>query len=201
MRLSMYDLHTANVYKSTWLNHVEDIFNIYRPPGPVTAFFSELQDILSYMSTLPHDLALMGNFSLRIDSSASNARRLSGIWTLSTSTNTLTFLPTFTVILLTLCFALRDTTFSLFWPLTWFRTIFLLLLTCKFHPFIVGPPHKLSSTKSYNQSTWKPSRLISKILIWSDIQNRFQLSWLYNMIVSSTLSSIFMPDWLPKRSL
>ncbi len=78
------------------------ILNIYRPPGPATAFFSELQDILSYISTLPHDVALMEDFILRIDSSSSDAGRLSGIWTLSTSTNTLTFLPTFTVILSTL---------------------------------------------------------------------------------------------------
>ena len=55
------------------------ILNIYRPPGPATTFFSELQDILSYISTLPHDLALMGNFHLRIDSSSSDAGRLSGI--------------------------------------------------------------------------------------------------------------------------
>ena len=55
------------------------ILNIYRPPGPATAFFSELQDILSYISTLPHNLALMGDFNLRIDSSSSDAGRLSGI--------------------------------------------------------------------------------------------------------------------------
>ena len=42
-----------------------------------------------------------------------------------------------------------------------FRPLFLLLLTCKSHPTIVGPSHKLSSTESYNQSTLKPSRLIS----------------------------------------
>ena len=55
------------------------IFNIYRPSGPATAFFSELQDILPYISTLPDDLALMGDFNLRIDSSSSDAGRLSGI--------------------------------------------------------------------------------------------------------------------------
>ena len=76
------------------------ILNIYRPPGPATAFFSEIQDILSYISTLPHDLALIGDFNLRIDSSSSDAGRLSVFWTLSTSTNTLTSLPTFTVILM-----------------------------------------------------------------------------------------------------
>ena len=98
-------------------------------------------------------------------------------WTLSTSINTLTFQPTFTVILSTLWFVLRDATFSLFRPLIWFRTTFLLLLTCKFHPIIVGPSHKPSSTKSYNQSTWKPSRLISKILIWLDIRKQMLLNW------------------------
>ena len=55
------------------------ILYICRPPGPASAFFSELQDILSYISTLPHDLALMGHFNLRIDSSSSDAGRLSGI--------------------------------------------------------------------------------------------------------------------------
>ena len=55
------------------------ILNIYRPPGPATAVFSELQDILSYISTLPHDLALIGDFKLRIDSSSSDAGQLSGI--------------------------------------------------------------------------------------------------------------------------
>ena len=49
------------------------------PPGPATAFFSELQDILSYISTLPYNLALMGDFNLRIDSSSSDAGRLSDI--------------------------------------------------------------------------------------------------------------------------
>ena len=55
------------------------ILKIYRSPGPATAFFSELQDILFYISTLPHDLALMGDFNIRIGSSSSDAGRLSGI--------------------------------------------------------------------------------------------------------------------------
>ena len=55
------------------------ILNIYRPPGPATAFFIELQDILSYISTRPHELALMGDFNLRIDSSSSDAGQLFGI--------------------------------------------------------------------------------------------------------------------------
>ena len=55
------------------------ILNIYRPPGPATAFISELQDILSYISTLRHDQALMGDFNLCIDSSSSDAGWLSGI--------------------------------------------------------------------------------------------------------------------------
>ena len=55
------------------------ILNIDRPPGPATAFFSELQEMLSYISTLPHDLGLMGDFNLPIDSSSSDAGRLSGM--------------------------------------------------------------------------------------------------------------------------
>ena len=171
--------------------------NIYRPPGPATAFFSEPQDILSYISTLPHELPLIGSGGTSIFELIPHHLVF---WTLSTSTNTF-ILPTFTVILSTWWFDLRDATFSLFRPLIRFRTTFLLVVTCKFHPFIVGPSHKLSSTESYNQSTWKPSRLISKILIWLDIRKQMQLNRLYNMTVSSTLSSIFMPHWLPKRSL
>ena len=55
------------------------ILNIYRSPGPATAFFGELQDILSYISTIPHNLALMGDFNLFSDSSSSDAGQLSGI--------------------------------------------------------------------------------------------------------------------------
>ena len=44
-------------------------------------------------------------------------------------------------------------------PLVWFQTTFLLLLACEF-----WPSHKLSSTKRYNQSTSKPSGLITKIM-------------------------------------
>ena len=55
------------------------VLSVCRPPGPAAAFFGELQDVLSYMSTLPHDLALMADFNLRIDSSSSDAERLSGI--------------------------------------------------------------------------------------------------------------------------
>ena len=49
------------------------------PHGPATTFLSELQDILSYISTLPHDLALMGDFNLHIDSSSYDGGQLSGI--------------------------------------------------------------------------------------------------------------------------
>ena len=56
------------------------ILNIYRPPGPTTTFFSELQDIRSYISTLPHDLVLMGDFNFLMDSPSSDARQLTGIF-------------------------------------------------------------------------------------------------------------------------
>ena len=56
-----------------------NVLNIYRPPGPSTIFFSELQDILSYMASLPHDLVLMGDFNLHVESSSSDVRQLTGI--------------------------------------------------------------------------------------------------------------------------
>ena len=49
------------------------IINIYRPPGPATTLFSELQDKLSYISTLPHDVALMRDFNICIHFSSSDA--------------------------------------------------------------------------------------------------------------------------------
>ena len=141
------------------------ILNIYRSPGPATAFFSELQDILSYISTLPHDLALMGDFNLRIDSSSSDAGRLSGIldsFNLHQYVDFPTHIDGHSLDLMIFSSGCNVLSVS---ALILFRTTFLLLLTCKFHPIIVGPSHKLSSTESYNQSTWKPSRLISQILI------------------------------------
>ena len=55
------------------------ILNIYRPPGPAITFFSELQDILYYISTLPNDMGLMGDFNLRIYSSSSHAVTSDGL--------------------------------------------------------------------------------------------------------------------------
>ena len=46
------------------------ILNICRPPDPAITFFSKIQDILSYISTLPYDLVIMGDFNLPIDSSS-----------------------------------------------------------------------------------------------------------------------------------
>ena len=40
---------------------------------------SELQDIPSYVSTLPHEVVLMEDFNLHMDSSSSDGRRLRGI--------------------------------------------------------------------------------------------------------------------------
>ena len=55
------------------------ILKIYFPPCPTTIFFSKLQDILSYISTLPNDLALMGNVYNCIDSPSFDAGQVSGI--------------------------------------------------------------------------------------------------------------------------
>ena len=91
------------------------------------------------------------------------------------------FLFTFTVLVSILWFVLQDTIFSLDRFLIWFQTTFLLLLTCKFYQTIVGLSHKLSCTESYNWSTLKLSRLISKILNWLDILKLMQKDWLSNM--------------------
>ena len=56
-----------------------NVLNIYRPPGPSTSLCGELQDILSYMAWLSHDLVLMGDFNLHVESSSSDLRQLTGI--------------------------------------------------------------------------------------------------------------------------
>ena len=55
------------------------ILSTNRPPGRTTTFFSELQDIMSHISTLSHDLNLMGELQSSTDSSLSVARQLSDI--------------------------------------------------------------------------------------------------------------------------
>ena len=56
-----------------------NILNIYRPPGPASSFFSELQDVLFYMASLPQDLIVMGDFNLHIESLSPDVRQLTCI--------------------------------------------------------------------------------------------------------------------------
>ena len=56
-----------------------NILNIYRPPGPASSFFSELQDLLFYLASLPHDLVSMGDFNLHLEFSLSDMRQLTSI--------------------------------------------------------------------------------------------------------------------------
>ena len=55
------------------------MLNIYRPPGPASSFFSELQDLLFYIALFPYNLVLMGDFNLHIESVSSDVRQLTGI--------------------------------------------------------------------------------------------------------------------------
>ena len=56
-----------------------NVLNIYRPLGPASSFFSELQNLLFYIASLPHDLVLMGDFNLHMESSSLDFRQLTGI--------------------------------------------------------------------------------------------------------------------------
>ena len=47
--------------------------------SPASSFFSELQDLLFYIASFPHDLIFMGDFNLPIESSSSDVRQLTGI--------------------------------------------------------------------------------------------------------------------------
>ena len=76
-----------------------NILNIYRQPGPTSTFFGEFLDILSYMSTLPHDLVVMGDFNLHVDTSSSDVRQFADILESLIWISAWIFQPTFTVIL------------------------------------------------------------------------------------------------------
>ena len=56
-----------------------NILNTYRQPGPTSTFFGEFQDRLSYMSTLRHDLVVMGDFNGHVDTSSSDVRQFGDI--------------------------------------------------------------------------------------------------------------------------
>ena len=118
-----------------------------------------------YISALPHDLAPMGDFNLRIDSSSSDAGRLSGIldsFDLHQYVDFPTHIPDHSLdrmICSPGCHVLSASASDLI------SDQLSVVADLQIHPFIVGPSHKQSSTESYNQSTWKYSRLISKILI------------------------------------
>ena len=175
------------------------ILNIYRTPSPTTTFVSELQDILSYISTLPHVLAPMGYFNLCIDSSSADAGQLSGnICSLSISINTLPSLPTFTVILLILwsvgCKVLFVSTSAVI--LDHFSVVANLPIPSN-HSWTVLQTIKYRMLLSIKIEAFKA---VSTILKWLDIPKLLQLDWLNKMTVSSALWSIFMPRWLPERS-
>lgn len=44
-----------------------NILNLYRPPGSDSRFFDELQEVLSFLATLPQDLIVIGDFNLHVD--------------------------------------------------------------------------------------------------------------------------------------
>ena len=54
------------------------VLNIYRPfPNGVNvnAFFIEIQDILSHLASLPHDLVILGDFNLHVDVDSNHTRQ------------------------------------------------------------------------------------------------------------------------------
>ena len=117
-------------------------------------------------------------------------------WSLSISINTLSFLLTFVVLLLILWFVLQDAMFSLYQLLILFWTTFL-LLTCEFHPTIVGLSHK-SSSKICNRSTLMPDIKNSELIRYSKNQYNWTGSTLWQCPPHSHQSSCWLPKDLPK---
>ncbi len=48
-----------------------NILNIYRPPGSNSAFLDQFQETLSHLSSLPHNLVILGDFNIHIDTPSS----------------------------------------------------------------------------------------------------------------------------------
>ena len=58
-----------------------NILNIYRPPGTTSTFFEEFQEILSYLSILPNDFMLLGDFNIHVDTPSSISEQFDDILT------------------------------------------------------------------------------------------------------------------------
>jgi len=48
-----------------------NILNVYRPPGACNGFFDEFQDVLCHLASLPHNMVVLGDFNLHVDSDSS----------------------------------------------------------------------------------------------------------------------------------
>ena len=175
------------------------VLNIYRPPGPATTFYSELQDILSYISTLPHDLALMRDFNLPIDSSSSDAGQLSRIlesFYLHQHVDFPTYIHGHSLDLMICssgCKVLSVSNSDLI------SDHFLLLLTCKFHPTIVGPPHKYRKLQSSNIEAFKADIIYSELIIYPKT-NATELAQQYDSVLH-TLTNLHAPLVIKRISL
>ena len=138
-----------------------NILNIYRPPGPASSFFSELQDLLFYIASLPHDLLLMDDFNLHIESSSADVRQLTGILE-SFDLNQHVKFPTYihSHSLDVMIFSKGCDVLSVS-PSDAISDHFSVIVDLK-----IPTDRKPSHTVSWRPSIWKPLRLISKIPTW-----------------------------------
>ena len=131
------------------------VLNICRPPGLLLLLLSSVSYKI-FCPTYSHSLMIWhwwGDCGLHIDSSSVNAGQLSGILG-SFDLHQYIVFPTHIhghsldlMIRSTGCNVLSVSTFDLI------SGHFSVVADLQFHPTIVGPSHKLSSTESYNRST------------------------------------------------
>ena len=144
-------------------------------------------NILSYVSTLPHDLALMGDFNLRIDSSSSDAGQLSGILESFDLHQCVDFHAhshghsLHLMICSTGCSVLFLSTSDLI--LDHFSVVAYLQIPSN-HSQTVPQTIKYWKLQLINIEAFKAD-MTSKNLYWLDIPKAMQLDWLNNITVSS----------------
>ena len=168
-------------WSSTFAHIISNLFMCLPHPGSMA------------YSTLPHDLALMGDFNLRIDSSSSDDRQLSGIldsFDLHQYVDFPTHIHGHSLDLMICSPGCNVLSVSASDVISNHFSVVANSQIPSSHSWTIPQTIKYQKLQSINMEVFK-----------ADIRKQMQLNWLYNMTVSSTLSSIFMPHWLPKWSL
>ena len=164
------------------------------------SFFSELQDLLVYLASLPHDLVLMGDLNLHLESSSSDVRQLTGIlesFDLNQHVNFPTHIHGHSLDVMIFCNRCDVLSVS---PSDAISDHFSVIADLKIptdHSHTVPQTITYRKLKAINLEAFKADINNSDLI---KTVNPMPPNWLNNTTVSSVLSSIFTPHLLPKRS-